>query len=88
MIQQRGITRLNASRYMSEIVEIVEEVMGGTSGSLYSIFFAGLASAFGSSDSTTLTPEIWGTCLQAALTNLYRCEALVKRKYVQANQAL
>ncbi|OWZ42799.1 dihydroxyacetone kinase 1 [Cryptococcus neoformans var. grubii Br795] len=77
--KQRGITRLNASRYMSEIVEIVEEVMGGTSGSLYSIFFAGLASAFGSSDSTTLTPEIWGTCLQAALTNLYRCEALVKR---------
>lgn len=72
MIQQRGITRLNASRYMSEIAEIVEEVMGGTSGSLYSIFFAGLASAFGSSDSTTLTSEIWGTCLQAALTNLYR----------------
>lgn len=28
MIQQRGITRLNASRYMSEIAEIVEEVMG------------------------------------------------------------
>lgn len=72
VIQQRGITRLNASRYMSEIAEIVEEVMGGTSGSLYSIFFAGLASAFGSSDSTTLTSEIWGTCLQAALTNLYR----------------
>ena len=48
--------------------------MGGTSGSLYSIFFAGLAAALGSSASTDLTPESWAAALLIALENLYKCE--------------
>lgn len=54
--------RFNVSCYMSEIVEIVEEVMGGISGFFYSIFFVGLVSVFGFLDFMILMLEIWGIC--------------------------
>ncbi|KAF9460518.1 Dak1 domain-containing protein [Collybia nuda] len=56
------------------ISQVAEEVMGGTSGALYSIFFSALAQGLQTQISdaeTTVTPQIWGLALTSALTKLY-----------------
>lgn len=45
--------------------------MGGTSGALYSIFFAAIAQGLQSSSSTTADPETWSKALTSALAKLY-----------------
>ncbi|KXN93244.1 Dihydroxyacetone kinase [Leucoagaricus sp. SymC.cos] len=53
------------------ISQISEEVMGGTSGALYSIFFSGLSQSLQTAGGDTVTPQIWAQALKAALDNLY-----------------
>lgn len=51
--------------------------MGGTSGALYSIFFAGLGKALrdqAGKGAKSTTPEVWATATAEALTILYKCE--------------
>ena len=58
------------------IAEVVEEDMGGTSGALYSIFFAGLGKSLRDqavNGSKTTTPEVWATSAAEALSILYKC---------------
>ncbi|KAH7890741.1 Dak1 domain-containing protein [Phlebopus sp. FC_14] len=53
------------------ISKVAEEAMGGTSGALYSIFFASLAQALGQTSCATTTSEVWSTALSSALARLY-----------------
>ncbi|KAF9269147.1 dihydroxyacetone kinase [Marasmius fiardii PR-910] len=55
------------------ISQVAEEVMGGTSGALYSIFFSALAQGLSaaSSSSATATPQVWSEALKSALNKLY-----------------
>ena len=67
---------INGANIIADIhalADVAEEVMGGTSGSLYSIFFSGLASALNDSGATEMSTAVWSECLQAALANLYKC---------------
>ncbi|CAD6564756.1 MAG: Dihydroxyacetone kinase 2 [Tremellales sp. Tagirdzhanova-0007] len=57
------------------IAEVVEEDMGGTSGALYSIFFAGLGTALrkaASGGAESSTPKVWSQASAEALTTLYK----------------
>ena len=76
-IKSGKLSGKNAIEDISTIGEIVEEDMGGTSGALYSIFFAGLGK--GLRDQAvkgvkTTTPEVWSTAAAEALSILYKCE--------------
>ncbi|TEB29146.1 dihydroxyacetone kinase 1 [Coprinellus micaceus] len=56
------------------IAQVAEEVMGGTSGALYSIFFSALAQGFQSQsipDGSVVTPGHWVVALSSALDKLY-----------------
>ncbi|WVN85868.1 dihydroxyacetone kinase [Cryptococcus depauperatus CBS 7841] len=57
------------------IAEVVEDDMGGTSGALYSIFFAGLGKALrdsATSGAKNATPDIWSRASAEALATLYK----------------
>ncbi|WRT63983.1 dihydroxyacetone kinase [Kwoniella shivajii] len=57
------------------IAEVVEEDMGGTSGALYSIFFAGLGKALrdqSTSGENKTTLKVWSKASEEALTTLYK----------------
>ncbi|WWC66556.1 dihydroxyacetone kinase [Kwoniella pini CBS 10737] len=57
------------------IAETVEEDMGGTSGALYSIFFAGLQKALRDSaiqGNKQTTSEVWSIAAESALNTLYK----------------
>ncbi|WWC58427.1 dihydroxyacetone kinase [Kwoniella dejecticola CBS 10117] len=57
------------------IAETVEEDMGGTSGALYSIFFAGLGKALrdaANAGNKQTTPQVWSGAAESALTTLYK----------------
>ncbi|KAF8966336.1 dihydroxyacetone kinase 1 [Flammula alnicola] len=60
-------------RSIISISQVAEEVMGGTSGALYSIFFSGLAQGLQANapKGGEVTGELWGKALTAALANLY-----------------
>ncbi|KAJ2930839.1 hypothetical protein H1R20_g6263, partial [Candolleomyces eurysporus] len=56
------------------IGQVAEEVMGGTSGALYSIFFSALAQGFQSQSipaGSVVTPQQWQVALTSALDRLY-----------------
>ncbi|RXW21663.1 hypothetical protein EST38_g4183 [Candolleomyces aberdarensis] len=56
------------------IGQVAEEVMGGTSGALYSIFFSALAQGFQSQSipaGSVVTPQQWQVALTSALDKLY-----------------
>lgn len=72
-MQAGKVTGQNVLRDIVAIADVAEEVMGGTSGSLYSIFFSGLAAAITASKALDLTAESWAIALDAALNNLYKC---------------
>ncbi|KAF8906238.1 Dak1 domain-containing protein [Gymnopilus junonius] len=63
----------NLIRSVITIAQAAEEVMGGTSGALYSIFFSGLAQGIQSSvpQDGEVTPEAWSEALKFALAKLY-----------------
>jgi dihydroxyacetone kinase len=84
-IQTRRLNGQNVIHDIQVIAETTEEVMGGTSGSLYSIFFSGLAVALRSAASAgteTVTPEIWAGAARQALVNLYKCESALAADFV------
>nr|WPS94671.1 triose/dihydroxyacetone kinase / FAD-AMP lyase [Naematelia aurantialba] len=65
----------NVIEDIKTIAEVVEEDMGGTSGALYSIFFAGLGTALreaATSGAKSTTPEVWSTASASALATLYK----------------
>ncbi|WVW82122.1 dihydroxyacetone kinase [Kwoniella bestiolae CBS 10118] len=70
--------KLNGKNVISDIgviAEVVEEDMGGTSGALYSIFFAGLGKALrdaADAGNKTTTPEVWSGAAAKALETLYK----------------
>jgi len=53
------------------ISQISEEVMGGTSGALYSIFFSGLSQGLQTTTDNRVTPHTWAQALKSALDKLY-----------------
>ncbi|KAJ3569259.1 hypothetical protein NP233_g5175 [Leucocoprinus birnbaumii] len=53
------------------ISQISEEVMGGTSGALYSIFFSGLSQSLQSAAGDTVIASTWAQSLKSSLDNLY-----------------
>ncbi|KAF5362499.1 hypothetical protein D9756_002295 [Leucocoprinus leucothites] len=53
------------------ISQISEEVMGGTSGALYSIFFSGLSQSLQVTGDDTVVASTWARALKSALDNLY-----------------
>ncbi|KAJ7574397.1 dihydroxyacetone kinase [Mycena floridula] len=70
-IEDGTITGSNVIGSAITIAEIGEDIMGGTSGALYSIFFSALAQALQSQSGDALTPELWTEALVASLAKLY-----------------
>ncbi|ORY33982.1 Dak1 domain-domain-containing protein [Naematelia encephala] len=65
----------NVIEDIGTIAAVVEDDMGGTSGALYSIFFAGIGTALreaAASGATSTTPEVWSKAAASALTTLYK----------------
>ncbi|KAK4685203.1 triose/dihydroxyacetone kinase / FAD-AMP lyase (cyclizing), partial [Tremellales sp. Uapishka_1] len=73
-IQEGRIKGTNVLEDIHAIGEVVEYDMGGTSGALYSIFFAGLGKGLRdvAAGGKTTTPEIWSKAGAAALATLYK----------------
>ncbi len=62
---------------VNAIAEVCEDQMGGTSGSLYSIFTSGLAKSLreqAEAGAKTANAPVWTKAAEAALTTLFRCE--------------
>jgi len=75
-IKEGKLSGKNAIEDIGAIAEIVEEDMGGTSGALYSIFFAGLGKALrdeAGKGAKSTTPEVWAAAAAEALKILYKC---------------
>ncbi|KAJ7508370.1 dihydroxyacetone kinase [Mycena galericulata] len=72
-ITAHNITGTDLVADVVAIAKVAETDMGGTSGALYSIFFSALAQGIQTSAAgkSTVTPELWGTALSAALGKLY-----------------
>jgi dihydroxyacetone kinase len=62
----------DAVNTLLHLVTVIEDSMDGTSGAIYGIFFAGLASALRAMSSSTrvLNGASWGSAAKAALTQL------------------
>ncbi|GJN93409.1 hypothetical protein Rhopal_006464-T1 [Rhodotorula paludigena] len=58
-----------------EFAKVVEEVMGGTSGALYSIWSNALAAGLARASASTATPAVWASALDHALSVLYNYTA-------------
>ncbi|OCF45289.1 dihydroxyacetone kinase [Kwoniella heveanensis CBS 569] len=74
-IESGKVAGKNVVEDVGTLAEIVEDDMGGTSGALYSIFFAGLGKGLrdqASAGATTTTPEVWSKAAADALTTLYK----------------
>ncbi|WVR05765.1 dihydroxyacetone kinase [Kwoniella sp. DSM 27419] len=74
-IESGKIGGKNVIEDIGAIAEIVEEDMGGTSGALYSIFFAGLGKGLrdqATAGASTTSPEVWSKASADALTTLYK----------------
>ncbi|ODQ78104.1 hypothetical protein BABINDRAFT_163125 [Babjeviella inositovora NRRL Y-12698] len=56
---------------LSQITNIVEDSMGGTSGGLYSIFLSALVEALSSASATELSVDLLALSLKSALNSLY-----------------
>ena len=79
-IKEGKLTGKNAIEDVGVIAEVVEEDMGGTSGALYSIFFAGLGKALrdeAGKGAKSTTPEVWSAAAEGALQTLYKCKSPV-----------
>ncbi|KAF9482582.1 dihydroxyacetone kinase 1 [Pholiota conissans] len=72
-ISAGDITGNDIVRSIIVISQVAEEVMGGTSGALYSIFFSGLAQGLQASlpNGGEANPDVWSHALSTALANLY-----------------
>jgi dihydroxyacetone kinase len=76
-IKEGKLAGKNAIEDIGVIAEVVEDDMGGTSGALYSIFFAGLGKALrdqANGGAKTTSPEVWSAAATEALAVLYKCE--------------
>ncbi|KAI9639780.1 putative dihydroxyacetone kinase 1 [Dioszegia hungarica] len=74
-IKDGKIKGQNVIEDVGVIAEVVEEDMGGTSGALYSIFFAGLGRSLreaATSGSKSTTPEVWAKAASDAQETLYK----------------
>lgn len=82
ILQAISSGRLKGSNVIADIrtiAEVVEEDMGGTSGALYSIYFAAVGTSLraqASSGVRQASPEVWANAAQEALQTLYKCESL------------
>ena len=75
-IQDGRLSGKNAISDIGVIAEVVEDDMGGTSGALYSIFFAGLGKALrdeAEKGAKSTSPEVWSAAATEALKILYKC---------------
>lgn len=61
----------NVGGAMISIAQTAEEVMGGTSGALYSIFFSALAQGLQAQDREVVDHQVWANALVSALSKLY-----------------
>ncbi|TYJ57598.1 hypothetical protein B9479_001680 [Cryptococcus floricola] len=78
-IEQGRLSGKNVIDDVRVIAEVVEEDMGGTSGALYSIFFAGLGKGLrdqAAAGAKITSPEIWSKAAADALTTLYKCKSI------------
>jgi hypothetical protein len=76
-IEEKRINGKNLISDINLIAEVAEEVMGGTSGSLYSIFFSGLGAALGriaAGGEEKIEAKHWSEAAESALANLYLCK--------------
>ncbi|KAK9455014.1 Dak1 domain-containing protein [Dipodascopsis uninucleata] len=72
-LENRTLHLDNAVQLALEIVDIVEDCMGGTSGGIYAIFLSALAQALGNTaENGTLDIATLAKCLKFALDTLYR----------------
>ncbi|KAK7044661.1 dihydroxyacetone kinase [Favolaschia claudopus] len=73
LTKEGSITGADLVSDIVAIAKIAENDMGGTSGALYSIFFSALAQGIQATanGTSTVTPEVWGNALSAALNKLY-----------------
>ncbi|KAK7039503.1 dihydroxyacetone kinase [Favolaschia claudopus] len=73
LTKEGSITGADLVSDIVAIAKIAEMDMGGTSGALYSIFFSALAQGIQATanGTSTVTPEVWGNALSAALDKLY-----------------
>lgn len=62
----------DAVKFVADITELIENNMDGTSGAVYSIFFAALASALTKGPFGSVTAETWSMAASAALSTLHR----------------
>ncbi|XP_011497578.1 PREDICTED: bifunctional ATP-dependent dihydroxyacetone kinase/FAD-AMP lyase (cyclizing)-like [Ceratosolen solmsi marchali] len=60
------------SSLMSELANIAEERMGGTSGALYSLMFTAAGSALSNSDNTESWLEIWARAWRAGINGIMK----------------
>ncbi|OWZ54727.1 dihydroxyacetone kinase [Cryptococcus neoformans c45] len=74
-IEEGRLKGENVVQDVKVIAEIVEEDMGGTSGALYSIFFAGLGKSLrdaATEGAKSTSPEVWSKAAAEALATLYK----------------
>ncbi|WWC99517.1 dihydroxyacetone kinase [Kwoniella sp. B9012] len=75
VIESGKLAGKNVIEDIGVIAEVVEEDMGGTSGALYSIFFAGLGKALrdaANQGNKQTTPDVWSGAAKQALDTLYK----------------
>ncbi|EKM81723.1 hypothetical protein AGABI1DRAFT_90110 [Agaricus bisporus var. burnettii JB137-S8] len=70
-IDQNAINGNDVAGSVMTISQVSEEIMGGTSGALYSIFFSGLSQGLQTTSSDVVDPRVWAQALRTALDNLY-----------------
>ncbi|XP_006461851.1 hypothetical protein AGABI2DRAFT_222826 [Agaricus bisporus var. bisporus H97] len=70
-IDENAINGNDVAGSVMTISQVSEEIMGGTSGALYSIFFSGLSQGLQTTSSDVVDARVWAQALKTALDNLY-----------------